>query len=188
MIGHNGGPTMEAGFGFRRLAWKKARTELIPKLPLEIVRLRVARAKRLGLDYKTYASIRATSGRDVVAFLFSGNALEISPRRIHVSAEVAGRLEGLEGAAKRLAAVYRPQSAPVVISANPEALDAGCQAPAMTMPWGQMRAELRGFAHDQGLPPDGVVLVAATAIEREWAGAADLAGIIPVERFFDQPA
>jgi hypothetical protein len=79
-IGHNGGPSMEAGYGFRKVAWKKARASLLPTLPLEIVRVRVARAKRLGLPYKTYATIRATSGHDIVAFLFSGNALGL-PRR-----------------------------------------------------------------------------------------------------------
>jgi len=40
---------MEPGFGFRKHAWTKARAALLPSLPLEIVRLRVERAKRLGL-------------------------------------------------------------------------------------------------------------------------------------------
>ena len=69
-IGHNGGPSMEPGHGFRKVAWTKARQSLLPSLPLEIVRVRVARAKRLGLPYRTYATIRASSGRDIVAFLF----------------------------------------------------------------------------------------------------------------------
>jgi hypothetical protein len=77
-IGHNGGPSMEPGYGFRKVAWSKARRALLPSLPLEIVRVRVARAKRLGLPYRTYATIRATSGRDIVAFLFSGNALGLA--------------------------------------------------------------------------------------------------------------
>lgn len=77
-IGHNKGPTIEAGKSWRKHCWTKARRELLPTLPIEIVRRRVARAKELGLDYKSYASIRAASGHDVVAFLFSSNALRVS--------------------------------------------------------------------------------------------------------------
>jgi len=90
MIGHNGGPSIEAGYGFRKHAWGKAREALLPKLPIEIVRVRVARARRLGLPYRTYAGIRAATGRDVVAFLFSGNALELTAHRIEMPAQVAG--------------------------------------------------------------------------------------------------
>ncbi len=78
-IGHNGGPSLEAGRGFRKLAWSKARKSLLPSLPLEVVRIHVKRAKRLGLPYKTYATIRSTAGRDIVAFLFSGNAVALRP-------------------------------------------------------------------------------------------------------------
>ncbi len=89
-IGHNGGPSMEPGFGFRKLAWTKARADLLPTLPLEVVRLRVKRAQRLGLPYKTYATIRATSGQDIVGFLFSGNALELRVGQVALGQEVAG--------------------------------------------------------------------------------------------------
>ena len=74
-IGHNKGPTREKGAGWRRVAWKKSREALLPKLPLEVVRMRVRRARELGLDYKSYAGFRAANGRDIVAFLFSSNAL-----------------------------------------------------------------------------------------------------------------
>ena len=48
-IGHNGGPTMEPGYGWRKHSWTKAREALLPKLPIEVVRRRVARAAELGL-------------------------------------------------------------------------------------------------------------------------------------------
>ncbi len=47
-IGHNGGPTLEPGAGWRRHAWSRARADLLPTLPLEVVRLRVARARNWG--------------------------------------------------------------------------------------------------------------------------------------------
>jgi hypothetical protein len=185
-IGHNGGPSMEAGFGFRKVAWTKARQSLLPSLPLEIVRVRVARARRLGLPYKTYATIRATSGRDIVAFLFSGNALGLSPARPQPEAVRAGRLEDLGGAAERLAAVYAPLRPDAVIRVTP-GLDAAVVAPTILTPWGEAGARLRGFVREQGLPPDGVVLVSATALERDWCGAAGLAGNLSAEAFFAAP-
>jgi hypothetical protein len=174
---------MEAGYGFRKVAWKKARRALLPALPLEVVRVRVARAKRLGLPYSTYATIRATSGHDIVAFLFSGNALELSPARIAPPVTARDRLRDLDGAAERLAAIYAPLPAAAVLRACPE-IDAGVRAPDILTPWGETRARLRGLMAERGLPPDGVVLVSATALEREWCGAAGLAGTVAAEAFF----
>lgn len=189
-IGHNGGPAMEAGFGFRKLAWGKARKSLLKTLPIEIVRVRVARAKRLGIDYTTYASIRAASGHDVVAFLFSGNALEMTPRRLTLPDHVTERLEGLEGAADRLAAIYATAHTDALLSANPGLLDHAAPAPRFTESWSAMRDRIQGMVRERGLPADGVVLVSATAVEREWCAAGKLAGAIPADRFFNaaQPA
>jgi hypothetical protein len=46
------------------------------------------------------------------------------------------------------------------------------------------------MVRERGLPADGVVLVSATAVEREWCAAGKLAGAIPADRFFAaaQPA
>jgi len=181
-IGHNGGPSMEAGYGFRKLAWKKARRSLLPALPLEVVRVRVARARRLGLPYQTYATIRATAGRDIVAFLFSGNSLGLTARRIEMPEVEAGRLDGLSGAALRLGAVYHaPQD---VLAVNGARLEAAGPAPQMTASWRATRETLRGLIREEGLPLDGVVLVPATSIEAEWCATAGLAGSVPAERFF----
>ncbi len=76
-IGHNRGPSLATGQSWRAHCWRQARTDLLPVLPLEVVRLRVRRAKEIGLDYRTYAGIRATTGHDLVAFLFSTNALHV---------------------------------------------------------------------------------------------------------------
>jgi hypothetical protein len=183
-IGHNGGPSMEPGFGFRKLAWGKARKSLLKTLPIEIVRVRVARAKRLGIDYTTYASIRAASGHDVVAFLFSGNALEMTPRWLTLPNHVTERLERLGGAADRLAAIYAPAHPHALLSANPDLLDHAAPAPRFTESWSAMRDRIQGMVRERGLPADGVVLVSATAVEREWCAAGKLAGAIPADRFF----
>lgn len=183
-IGHNGGPAL-GGTGFRTLAWRKARAELLPVLPLEIVRLRVKRAKRLGLPYRTYATIRATTGHDIVAFLFSGNALDLGPRRVRLSGPVAERLQALDGAAHRLGAVYGPGRPSEVLEVNARCLDQTFQAPDFLQSWRQTRTGLKTAIRDAGLPSDGVILVPATAVERGWCGAAGLAGIIDRAAFFE---
>ncbi len=62
-IGHNNGPTLEPGRAWRRYAWGRARAELLPRLPIEIVRRRIRRAREIGLDYSTYATVRAAAVR-----------------------------------------------------------------------------------------------------------------------------
>ena len=77
VIGHNNGPAMGQGRGWRTYCWRAARRELLPHMPLNVVRRRVKRAAELGLAYPAYARIHATAGRDILAFLFSTNALQI---------------------------------------------------------------------------------------------------------------
>jgi hypothetical protein len=93
-IGHNGGPSMEAGYGFRKVAWKKARQSLLPSLPLEIVRVRVARAKRWACPTRPMPTIRATSGGTSWRSCFPGNALGLVACAACLPEAVrAGRLE-----------------------------------------------------------------------------------------------
>ncbi|MEX3014344.1 hypothetical protein [Gymnodinialimonas hymeniacidonis] len=176
MIGHNGGPSMDAGAGFRRVAWTKARTALLPSLPLEVVRLRVKRAERLGLPYKTYATIRAVSGRDIVGFLFSDNALGMG-RGPAVPQVAQARLNALEGKAVRLAAVHLPKDLTAVLAQG--GFETVGRAPGLSAPWRAAREALRGLAREADVPLDGLVVVAATALEREWSATAGFAGTIP---------
>ncbi len=182
-IGHNKGPTMEPGAGWRRYAWKRARAELIPKMPLEIVRMRVRRARELGLDYKTYAGVRATTGRDLVAFLFSSNALRVGPGGVEMP---DGRLDVLQSLRQcdRLALVHRPLDPARVADANP-ILEVVGQAPAFTDGWGDIRARVSDILGT--LPRDGVLVIGETGLEREWSVAGKLAGFVPSERLFPTP-
>lgn len=176
-IGHNRGPTMEPGAGWRRYAWRRSRAELLPKLPLEIVRMRVRRARELGLDYKTYAGVRATTGRDLVAFLFSSNALRVAPQMPVARAE---KLEELHQCG-RLALVHVPLDPCSVAQANP-CFDAVGQAPVFTDGWGEIRARVQDILGP--LPRDGVLVIGETGLEREWSVAGRCAGYLPSERFF----
>lgn len=175
-LGHNKGPSLEAGKGFRKVAWTKARTALLPALPLEVVRLRVKRAQRLGLPYKTYATVRAVTGRDIVGFLFSSNALDMR-RGADVPPAERARLIELGGLATRLAAVHAPVDPRAVIEAG--VIDGAARAPGLATPWRATRDMLRAMAMDAQVPVDGLVVVSATALEAEWSATASLGGTIP---------
>ncbi|MGB0497702.1 MAG: hypothetical protein ACPGID_05140 [Rubricella sp.] len=176
-IGHNGGPGFGTGIGWQKHCWTKARAELLPRLPLEVIRWRVNRARQIGLPYRTYASVRATTGRDIIAFLFSSNALHMVPPKAEPGPERAAALARIEGCARHLA-LHAPLSQgdlPVGL-----AVDFASPAPRFTDGFADTRAKLRA-ALGPSLPSDAVLLVYETAMEREWIGAGNLAGGITGE-------
>ncbi len=180
LIGHNGGPSTESGFSWRHQCWKTARARLLPTLPIEVVRLRVKRAAALGLDYKTYAGVRAASGRDVVAFLFSSNALRASAMRPEMPEERAEKLAALH-ACRRLSLAVAPLTAATLLQAN-STLDEAAPAPHALARFRDIAAAVRGALGT--LPSDGVILVGDMALERDWCACGRLAAYLPAERFF----
>ena len=186
MIGHNKGPSMERGASWRRHCWRKARKDLLKTLPIEILRLRVARAAELGLDYSSYASIRAASGHDVVAFLFSSNALRVFPQSKAMPQGRVLKLESLKNT-HRLVALNAPlQCLP---TPGPQ-VEASFAAPHFGHSWSETREIILSQIHQQKLPRDGVVVIGDMAQERAWSEAARLAGYVSAEQFFgrDLPA
>ncbi|MBI1170720.1 hypothetical protein GC209_04905 [bacterium] len=180
LIGHNGGPSVAPGESWRRHCWTAARAALLPTLPIEVLRSRVSRARDLGLDYKTYASVRAATGHDVVAFLFSSNALRIAPNRPTMAPDRAEKLARLT-ACQRLG-LAQGLAPGLILAANAEVLDAAHPAPSPFASFRQSHAALRAaLAH---IPGDRVLLVGDTGLEREWCAAGRLAGYLPAERYF----
>ncbi len=180
-LGHNGGPSLEGGVSWRRHCWSRARERLLPVLPIEVVRLRVRRAKELGLDYRTYASVRAATGHDVVAFLFSSNALRVSLVRPAMPEDRAEKLAAVTGAG-RIALAVRPLAASAVMVANEGGLDGAHEAPFAQARFGEVRDVLR--AAMGRVPSDQVILVGDMALERDWCAAGRLAGYVSAERYF----
>jgi hypothetical protein len=181
MIGHNGGPSVEGGLSWRRHAWGAAREALLPTLPIEVVRMRVRRAAELGLDYKTYASVRADSGHDVVAFLFSSNALRVAAQRLTLPADRAEKLASLQDVS-RIALATAPLSPETLRSANPDHLDEAASAPFALARFRDIAASIRETLGKR--PGDRVILIGDHALERDWVTAARLAGWLPAERYF----
>lgn len=180
-IGHNAGPTLDEGATWRAHCWRQARAALLPTLPVEVVRLRVARARELGLDYRTYAGVRASTGRDLVGFLFSTNALRLLRATDALPEDRRARLAAIQGAS-RTALTQPPLDPARVLALAP--LDAAHRAPPSTDAWPAMRDRLRAVLRERGMPGDAVLLVAETAAERDWCEAGHLAGVITGERYF----
>jgi hypothetical protein len=181
-IGHNNGPTLEGGSGWRRYAWRRARRELLPQLPIEVMRLRIRRAKELGIDYKAYASIRAANGRDIVALLFSSNALRVGPRVVTIPEERARTLGEIKHCG-RMSMVHAPVNLTEFNRLNP-VVDVAHRAPDLRDSWSDVRMKVQALTTSQGLPGDGVVVIGDTALEAEWAEAGRLGGFLPSEAIF----
>ncbi|WP_339762298.1 hypothetical protein [uncultured Sulfitobacter sp.] len=183
-IGHNNGPSMEAGHKWRSFQWQKAREAAMPKtIPLMVVKMRVKRARELGLDYKAYAAIRQATGRDILALLFSNNALRVvradAPQMPVRQADVLTAVQG----AQKLALVHRPLVPARIGAANP-ALDFVDQAPKFTDSWSDMRDHLNDAVQGRKLAGDQVLIIGDTAIERDWSAASKAAGYLAAGRYF----
>jgi len=175
-IGHNSNHD-PAGYTGRLHQWRRARRALLSsRLPVEVIRSRVARAAALGLDFSTYASVRAATGRDVTALLFSSSALGML-RRAELDAAAAARLAQVE--AVRGVLVH----APLPVAAPPP-LDWADRAPAFTDSPSAASGRLRAVLRDRALPADAVLLIGATSVEREWCAAMRAAGWLDAERYF----
>ncbi|MEM9046703.1 MAG: hypothetical protein AAGC81_18640 [Pseudomonadota bacterium] len=186
-LGHNQGPPMEAGFGFRKFAWGKARAELMPKLPLEVLKRRVARAKELGLAYPQYASILLGTGRDVVAFLFTSDAIGLRVEREMRLSGVAAEKLGAIGA-DRLLLVPRGVDIGAVRAGLATrygiAIARAGAEPKPLATFGEGRQAIRAVLDPMKLPSDTVVMVGTDPRERDWAEAARLAKFLPSEVYF----
>ncbi len=179
-IGHNSRQDFD-GYTGRLHQWRRARRALIPNtMPIEVVRMRVRRAAALGLDYGTYAGVRAATGRDIVALLFSSNALGMIRA---VEPDTARVAKLAQVAAVRGVLVHRPL-APV--AAPP--LDWAAAAPSFVQSWAATRDRLRDVLRAENLPPDGVLLIGETAFEASWCAAARAAGYLSGARYFGAKA
>jgi hypothetical protein len=182
-IGHNHGPALGPGLSWRTHCWARARRDLLPNLPIEILRGRVRRARELGLEYKTYASVRASTGRDVIGFLFSSNALRAFRDAPALPDDRLQKLAGLRDCA-RIALVIHPLTPADLLAANPGAIETGHAAPVWTDGWGASRAAVQAALKPHRLPADGILLIGDTTLEREWSEAGRLAGYLSGARYF----
>lgn len=175
---------MERGHKWRTYQWQRARARAMPKtMPLMVVKMHVARAHALGLDYPTYAAVRKASGRDIMGLLFSSNALRIVRAEApQMPLPQGAALSAVQGA-RKLALVHAPFAPQTVAGCNP-GLDTVGHAPLFTNSWGEMRDHLGLFITTAKLVGDQVLIIGDTAFERDWSTAARAAGYVEAGRYF----
>ncbi|WP_333713640.1 hypothetical protein [Yoonia sp.] len=184
-IGHNSGQVIAAGHSWRKHVWTRARADLLPKLPIEVIRLRVNRAAELGLHYKTYAGIRASTGHDLLGFLFSSNALRVLRDGQPLPADRIAMLGQLRNA-RRSALVHPPVT--VDHMARMDVLDRAFAAPGFADSWAAMRDRIKTIVTAEGGPADRLVMIGDTAFEHDWAEAGRMAGYLGADAFFGAPS
>lgn len=182
-FGHNNGPAFDTGLSWRKHCWTRARRDLIPNLPIEILRGRVKRARELGLEYKTYASVRASTGRDVIGFLFSSNALRAFKNAPELPPDRLKKLTAIVECS-RIALVSKPLTPEALMAANKGAEFTAQSAPEFSEIWRDSRRIILSALNTDRLPADGVLLIGDTTLEREWSLAGRLAGYLPADRYF----
>ena len=187
MIGHNQGP--QDGEGFRRVAWKHARAELLGnKVPLQIVRMRVRRAQELGLSYPQYASVLMGTGRDITAFLFTVDGLQLRLRReLEMPGRVKDKLQGLKDAdlVSFAPSGESPDAFRVELSnvAGVPFVQAAA-TPEPSASWAEAKAAVRAALDPIKLPSGAVIMVGDQAAQAEWAMAGRLARFLPTQEYF----
>lgn len=185
-IGHNQGPPLDAGRTWRAYCWKKARAELIPPAPIEVVRRRVARAGALGLSYAQYASVRLGTGRDVAGLLFTAAAIGWTRQR-PLPEDRAAKLAAVEACERLLSAPglrLRIAAAGETLTLSGIGFTGAGPLPRSGTPLPEAREALRAITAGRGLPGDAVVMVGTRPDEFHWAAAARYARFLPAEAYF----
>jgi hypothetical protein len=187
-IGHNNGPK-QLGLGWQKQCWTQSRNALIGKrMPIEVVRTRIRRARELGLEYPQYASILLGSGRDVIGFLFTVDGLQLKLRkRLEMPDTVQDKLRRLEhvslmsfapsgeAPAAFLREVSNVAGVPF-LSAAPEVEG--------VLGWSGARAAVRAVLDPLKMPSGGVVMIGTRESEARMAQAAKMSRFIPSGAFF----
>lgn len=178
---------MEAGHRWRTHQWRSAQRQLMRKtIPLMIVKMRMKRAAELGMDYKTYATIRQASGQDILALMFSSNALGIIGQGARMPDAETRALAAVR-AAQKLTLVHAPQTPEGVLAANP-VLDAADVAPKFNESWSAMRERVSSLIQSRKLPGNTVLVIGDAPLESEWSTAARAAGYLPASAYFQASA
>jgi len=135
----------------------------------------MTRAKELGMDYKTYAKVRQASGQDILALLFSSNALRIIGHGAKMPDAEDAVLNSVRNA-RKLSLVYPPNTPQSVLRENRN-LNAADIAPNFTDSWSNMRQKVSRLIHEQSLPSGAVLVIGDAPLEQEWPTAAKAAVI-----------
>jgi len=209
-IGHNGGPPLN-GPGWGKFVWRRAIKQAWRAPSPEVARLRLRRAKAIGLGFRRYQSISMHAGRPptVVFFGFGGTLVQIDGDRVRTGND--GRVEPYPGIVEKLMALTVPS---VFVTSNQAAVAAGLitEADAHGLidqvreltggriddhrictaaedddhPWRKPRpGMIVDLLQAHRLPPTAAIMVGGKVSDEACSAGAGLAGFVWANEYFD---
>ncbi len=169
-IGHNGGPEIQSSQSWVVHSWRVAHAEAWKTPSIEIVRMRCARARNLGLGYREYTSVIMDRGRHLQAAVIILDGLDFA---------------GNGGVLKKLSAL----KCPVLIIANDPLgqLKKLCPNAINIISGDRITRDpmaLRNTLAHHGIHPLEAFLVGSREQDRTYAQAAGLAKFIRAQTYF----
>ncbi len=189
LLGHNKGPALDGRTSWRRHCWTRARKDLLgAKVPLEIVRIRIKRAKALGLSYPQYASVLMGGGRDITGFLFTINGLQLKlARRLELPDYVTEKLQDVQGCTLMSFAPSGEEPGLFATELSDVAdltFKSGACEPSAQGAWSQKRIAVQAVLKQVKLPAKSVVMIGDARLERDWSVAGKLAKFLTHNEYF----
>jgi hypothetical protein len=188
--GHNNAPAPVSLW--HKHMWESARADHPDRrLPLAVVRMRMARATELGMGYADYAALYRTAGRDPAGLLFTPAALHLRlKRRLEMPDAVRAHLARL--GACHLLALAPEGEAPAAfleelreVSALPFA--AAAPMPPADAPWPALVGAVRAILDPLRLPGPAIALIGAgneARLTSPLVTAGRLAGLLDRDAYF----
>lgn len=102
-MGHNQGPPIAEDSAWNFLSWKKAQKKAWKTPPIEIVRLRLERAAKLGLTYRQFTTVLLDRGIYLRAIFFELAGTLVRSRNNGVEIDRHGHIGLLPGVLEKLA-------------------------------------------------------------------------------------
>ncbi|SOH95584.1 hypothetical protein SAMN06273572_11279 [Monaibacterium marinum] len=186
-IGHNKPP--ESATGWTRHCWTRARADLVgERLPIDMLRVRMARARQLGLSFPQYRSILLGGGRDVTAFLFTVEGLHLRlQRELSMPDPVRSKLAEVSNCGLMAFAPsgeVPEQFRQEVSEVSGVRFTAAGAEPEQSAGWRASRDAVHNLLRSEGLAAQTVVMIGNSARETGWADAAQLVKFIPRAEYF----
>lgn len=190
-IGHNQDPAPVSLW--HKHMWERAQAaQPDRRLPLAVVRMRMARAVELGMGYAEYATLYRTAGRDPAGLLFTPAALHLRlKRRLEMPAPVRAHLARL--GACHLLALAPEGEAPADFLEELRAVSALPFAGAAAMPaqgarWPDLVGAVRAILDPLHLPGPAIALIGAGGTEARLCSslvtAGRLGGLLDRDTYF----
>ncbi len=187
-IGHNS----QAPDPLQVIAWRRVIAKR-PRVSPMIARIRKERATELGMSYADYAAVRAVSGRDLSAMVFSPRSLGLRlGRRLSLPDQTADQLANVRNC--HLLCLCPPEEEPPAFAEELTEVSGAQFRVAAPLPepgasWSALRDVIRSLLDPVHLSGSAALMIGDGRTERALCAAGRLADCLSAARYFpDRPA